>query len=42
MKFLRHSNIEIVGSNPTPGMDVYLRYFCVFMLSCVGSGFVRS
>jgi hypothetical protein len=28
------SNAEIVGSNPTQGMDVCLRLFCV----CVGSG----
>jgi hypothetical protein len=30
------SNTGIVGSNPTQGMDVCLRLFCV--LSCVGSG----
>jgi hypothetical protein len=27
-----------VGSNPTRGMDVCLRLFCVFVVLCVGSG----
>jgi hypothetical protein len=32
------SNTGIVGSNPTWGMDVCVHLFCVFVLSCVGSG----
>jgi hypothetical protein len=28
---------EIVGSNPTQGMDICVRLFCVCVL-CVGSG----
>jgi hypothetical protein len=28
----------IVGSNPTHGMDVCVRLFCVFVVLCVGSG----
>jgi hypothetical protein len=27
------SNAEIVGSNSTQGMDVFLRLFCVFVVS---------
>jgi hypothetical protein len=33
-----HSNARIVGSNPTQGMDVCLRLFCVCVVLCVGSG----
>jgi hypothetical protein len=32
------SNAGIVGSNPTRGMDDYMRLFCVCVLLCVGSG----
>jgi hypothetical protein len=32
------SNTGIVGSNPTRGMDVYVRLFCVCVVLCVGSG----
>jgi hypothetical protein len=32
------SNAGIVGSNPTPGMDVCLRLFCVCAVLCVGIG----
>jgi hypothetical protein len=32
------SNIGIMGSNPTQGMDVYVRLFCVYVVLCVGSG----
>jgi hypothetical protein len=32
------SNAEIVGSNPTQGMVVCARLFCVFIVLCVGSG----
>jgi hypothetical protein len=31
------SNVEIAGSNPSRGMDVCPRFFCV-VLSCVGIG----
>jgi hypothetical protein len=32
------SNAGIVGSNPTQGMDVCVRLFCVCVVPCVGSG----
>jgi hypothetical protein len=32
------SNAGIVGSNPSQGMDVYVRLFCVSVVLCVGSG----
>jgi hypothetical protein len=32
------SNTAIVGSNPTQGMDIYLRIFCVCVVVCEGSG----
>jgi hypothetical protein len=32
------SNAGVVGSNPTGGMDVCVRLFCVWVLLCVGSG----
>jgi hypothetical protein len=32
------SNAGIVGSNPTQGMDVCVRLFCVCVVLCVGSG----
>jgi hypothetical protein len=32
------SNAGIVGSNPTRGMDVCVRLFCVCAVLCVGSG----
>jgi hypothetical protein len=28
----------VVGSNPTQGMDVWVRLFCVCVVLCVGSG----
>jgi hypothetical protein len=31
------SNAGIVGSNPTKGMDFYVRLFCVYVVLCVGS-----
>jgi hypothetical protein len=31
-------NTEIVGSNPTWGMDLRVRLFCVYAVLCVGSG----
>jgi hypothetical protein len=37
-----HSNIEIVTSNPTQGMDVCVRLFCVCAILCVGSGLVTG
>jgi hypothetical protein len=27
-----------VGSNPTRGMDVCVRLFCIFVVLCIGSG----
>jgi hypothetical protein len=36
------SSTGIVGSNPTRGLDVYVRLFCVRVVLCVGSGFVRG
>jgi hypothetical protein len=35
---LARSNGGIVGSNPTQGMDVCVRLFCVYVVLCVGSG----
>jgi hypothetical protein len=32
------SDAGIVGSNPTRGMDVCVRLFCVCVVLCVGSG----
>jgi hypothetical protein len=32
------SNAGIVGSNPTQGMDICMRLFCVCVALCVGSG----
>jgi hypothetical protein len=32
------SHTEIVGSNPTGGMDVCVRLFCVPVVLCVGNG----
>jgi hypothetical protein len=31
------SNAGIVGSNPTQGIDVCMRLFCVCVVLCVGS-----
>jgi hypothetical protein len=31
-------NTRIMGSNPTRGMDVCVRLFCVYVVLCVGSG----
>jgi hypothetical protein len=31
-----------MGSNPTRGMDVCVRFFCVCALLCVGSGLVTE
>jgi hypothetical protein len=36
------SNAEIVGSNPTQGMDVCVRLFCVCVVLCVGRGLARG
>jgi hypothetical protein len=36
------SNIGIVGSKPTPGMDVCVSLFCVCVVLCVGSGLVTD
>jgi hypothetical protein len=35
-------NTGIVGSNPTQGMDVYLRLFCVRVVLCIGNGLERA
>jgi hypothetical protein len=32
------SNAGIVGSNPTQGLDVCVRLFCICVVLCVGSG----
>jgi hypothetical protein len=37
-----HSKSGITGSNPTPGMDMCVRLFCVCIILCVGSGFATS
>jgi hypothetical protein len=31
------SNSGIMGSNPTQGVDVYVRLFCVYVIRCIGS-----
>jgi hypothetical protein len=31
-------NTRVVGSNPTRGMDVCVRLFCVYVVLCAGSG----
>jgi hypothetical protein len=36
------SNTGIVGSNPTQGVDVCVRLFCVCVVLCVGSGLVMG
>jgi hypothetical protein len=36
------SNTGNMGSNPTQGMDVCLRLFCVCIVLCVGSGFATG
>jgi hypothetical protein len=36
------SNIGIVGSNPTWGMDVCVRLFCIYVVLCEGSGLVTD
>jgi hypothetical protein len=36
------SNAEIVGSNSTRDMDVYVRLFCVCAILCAGSGLVTG
>jgi hypothetical protein len=36
------SNAGIMGSNPTQGIDVYVRLFCVYVVLCVGSGFATA
>jgi hypothetical protein len=44
LKVLSHSTVfgcsndEIVGSNPTQNMGVYLCLFCVYVVLCVGGG----
>jgi hypothetical protein len=37
-----HSNAGIVGSNPTQGMDVCMRLFCICVFLCVDSGFATG
>jgi hypothetical protein len=32
-------NTEIVGSNPTPGIDVIAHFFCICLVLCVSRGF---
>jgi hypothetical protein len=32
-----HSHTEVVGSNPTRGMDVCVHLFCVYVVLRVGS-----
>jgi hypothetical protein len=36
------SNTGIAGSNPTRGIDVCVRLFCVCVVLCVGSGFATG
>jgi hypothetical protein len=36
------SNTWIVGSNPTRGMDVYVRLFCGCVILCVSSGLAKG
>jgi hypothetical protein len=36
------SNAGIVGSNPTQGMDVCVRIFCVCVVLCAGRGLVTG
>jgi hypothetical protein len=36
------SNAGIVGSNPTLGMDICVRLFCVCVILFVGSGFAKG
>jgi hypothetical protein len=36
------SNAGIVVSNPTQGMDICMRLFCVCVVLCVGSGLVTG
>jgi hypothetical protein len=31
------SNVGVVGSNPTQGMDICVHLFCVCVVLCVGS-----
>jgi hypothetical protein len=33
---IARSNAGVVGSNPTRGMDVCVRLFCVYVVLCVG------
>jgi hypothetical protein len=36
------SNTGVVGSNPTRGMYVCVRLFCVCAVLCVGSGLAKA
>jgi hypothetical protein len=36
------SNVEILGSNPNQGIDVFVRSFCVCVALCVGSRIATS
>jgi hypothetical protein len=36
------SNAGIVGSNPTQGMNVCVRLFCICVVPCVGSGLAKG
>jgi hypothetical protein len=36
------SKAGVVGSNPTRGMDVCVRLFCVCVVLCVGSGLAKD
>jgi hypothetical protein len=37
-RLFARSNTGVVDSDPTRGMDVCVRLFCVYVVLCVGSG----
>jgi hypothetical protein len=39
---LARSNAGIMCSNPTQGMDVYVRLFCVYAVLYIGSGLAKG
>jgi hypothetical protein len=42
MNGLRRSNTGDMGSNPTLGINVGVRLFCVYVVLCVGRGLVTG
>jgi hypothetical protein len=42
VKRLRSAKRCGVGSNPTRGMNVFVRLFCVYVALCVGKGLARG